>query len=132
MSSPETVVVDAASTLGDCFKRISSEWGLTLTICIPSSSGTNYGSFSIESGDKCISVRMVPLFSDQYIIYVKWSGMCRVVNVASENLNNTRKLRSQLVATIFAPIFRPHGEYPSLAQLPLISLVMISSYLSVS
>lgn len=131
MSSSDKTAVEENYALVGVFQKISSEWGLTLTPSNSSSSGTSHRVFTIKSSEKCASVRLVSLFNDQFVLYIKVDGSCRVVNMISEDLQNPQKLTTKLMSTVFAPIFRPHGEYPCLSQLSLVSLVMISSYLSV-
>ena len=68
------------------------------------------------------------------MLYVKSAGVCRAVEVnlgEYQGLDESLGITSKISATIFAPIFRPHSEYPSLSQLSLTPLLHICGYLLV-
>lgn len=112
-------------------KKISFDWNVE---CVKNVANTNICSLSILSDGVSVDIKIVPIFEEKVMLYVKSAGVCRAVQVnldEYEGVDENLGIASKISATIFAPIFRPYSEYPSLSQLSLTPLLHICGYVLV-
>lgn len=134
---------DLLKCLIECLRQICSEWDLEFEENVPGDQSLKVCTFSVRTPDlkACARLSAVLVFDDQIVMYAKLGGECRTVKF---NVNDfmeasldrfpsyvTGKLSSKLVATVFAPFFRPNKEYNNLCQLSTVATIHICSYLSV-
>eukprot|EP01032_Pedospumella_encystans_P007716 gene7716-9224_t len=131
---------DLLKCLVECIGQICREWNLELEENEAGDQALKVYTFSVISPDRkaCTRLSAVLVFDDQVMIYAKLDSKCRTVNF---NVNDYAeaphsrfpfhgKLNSKLVATIFAPFFRPNKEYHNLCQISAVATIHICSYLS--
>lgn len=132
-------------SLVECLKKISSEWGLELEeneALNPTHKVYTCSIRTPQDMEDFVRLNAVLVFDDQIMICAKVGKECRTVNFNVNDYMYVKgapdsvvatigRLSSKLIATIFAPFFRPNKEYQNLCQISAVASTHICSYLSV-
>lgn len=120
-------------SLTECFKRISSEWGLELIEIDTGNHVSKAFTISVITlgtvASACVLASL--LLEDHIVVNATLGADSRTVTLDMNDYTATptdlgvieRRIVSKLVATIFAPLFRPNKECQNLSQLSVIAAI---------